>query len=331
MSTYKVPQDVEAEDKLLGPFTFRQFIYLLIVAAAGGIAYGLSQVFIVLAIIPLPVILFFGALALPLRKDQPMEIYLAAIVSFYLKPRKRLWDPDGIESLVEITVPRVVEIQRTKNISEEDADQRFSYLANLVDSEGWAIRGQNTQTGGVVAIADPFYAARQTEDIFDDGGNVARSLDQMMTQADAKRHEEMRVRMQQAIELAPAPMPVAVVAPPTTNLANPVHGHEKVIQPLHDPYTPPVVPTDATTNVGAGKLVPGTPTTAPGQATPTNSTYAIPESQTMPATTSENVIPAGIMSLATNSDLSVEAIAREANRIQQKENDLQDGDVISFR
>ena len=30
MATYKVPQDVEAEDKLLGPFTFRQFIYLLI-------------------------------------------------------------------------------------------------------------------------------------------------------------------------------------------------------------------------------------------------------------------------------------------------------------
>ena len=316
MSTYKVPQDVEAEDKLLGPFTFRQFIYLLIVAAAIAIAYGLSRIFIVLAIIPVPVIVFFGALALPLRKDQPMEIYLAAIVSFYLKPRKRLWDPDGIESLVEITVPRVIEIQRTKDITQEDADRRFSYLANLVDSEGWAIRGQNTQLGGVVAMPDPFYSAKQTEDVFDDGGNVARSLDQMMTQADTRRHEEMRVRMQQAIELAPAPMPVAVVTPPATNLANPVHGHEKVIQPLHDPYTQPV----ATIAVGAGKLVPGTPIAPPEAAT-----------STMPATTSENVIPAGIMNLATNSDLSVEAIAREANRIQQKENDLQDGDVISFR
>ena len=38
MAQYKVPQDVEAEDKLLGPFTFRQFIYLMI--AGGLIAVG---------------------------------------------------------------------------------------------------------------------------------------------------------------------------------------------------------------------------------------------------------------------------------------------------
>ena len=34
-----------------------------------------------------PIALFFGALALPLRKDQPMDVYLAAIISFILKPR----------------------------------------------------------------------------------------------------------------------------------------------------------------------------------------------------------------------------------------------------
>ena len=37
MAEYKVAQDVEAEDKLIGPFSFRQFIYLIIVAIAGEI------------------------------------------------------------------------------------------------------------------------------------------------------------------------------------------------------------------------------------------------------------------------------------------------------
>ena len=133
MATYKVPQDVEADDKLIGPFSFRQFIYLIIVALAGAGAWGLAQIFVGLAIIPLPIILLFGALALPLRKDQPMEIYLAAIVSYYLKPHKRLWDPDGVESLIEITVPKTIEIHRTKDITQADAEQRFSYLANIVD------------------------------------------------------------------------------------------------------------------------------------------------------------------------------------------------------
>jgi hypothetical protein len=95
MATYKVPQDVEADDKLIGPFSFRQFIYLLVVAGMIALAWGLSHLFIGLAIIPVPVILLFGALALPLRKDQPMEIYLAAMISFYLKPRVRTWDVFG--------------------------------------------------------------------------------------------------------------------------------------------------------------------------------------------------------------------------------------------
>ena len=34
MAEYKVAQDVEAEDKLIGPFSFRQFIYLIIAAVA---------------------------------------------------------------------------------------------------------------------------------------------------------------------------------------------------------------------------------------------------------------------------------------------------------
>jgi len=43
MATYKVPQDVEADDKLIGPFSFRQFIYLIIVAGFILIAWGLAQ------------------------------------------------------------------------------------------------------------------------------------------------------------------------------------------------------------------------------------------------------------------------------------------------
>ena len=93
MAQYKVPQDVEADDKLLGPFSFRQFVYLLIAGGLLALAIGLFQLFPLLAIIPLPPILLLVALALPLRKDQPMETYLAALVSYYLKPHVRLWTP----------------------------------------------------------------------------------------------------------------------------------------------------------------------------------------------------------------------------------------------
>ena len=109
MAQYKVPQDVEADDKLIGPFSFRQFVYLLIAGGLIALAVGLFQLFPLLAIIPLIPTLLFLALALPLKKDQPMETYLAAIVSYYLKPRTRLWTPGQRESIILITAPKLVE------------------------------------------------------------------------------------------------------------------------------------------------------------------------------------------------------------------------------
>lgn len=242
MANYKVPQDVEADDKLIGPFSFRQFIYLIIVALAGLMAWGLGQLFIGLAVIPLPVILFFGALALPLRKDQPMEIYLAAIISYYLKPHRRLWDPEGIETFIEITAPRVQEVQRSKNISQDDAEQRFSYLANIVDSQGWAIRGVN---GPVVANSamnsDVFLEAQSAQDVLDNSNEVSQSFDMMMNERTEQLREEARARMFAA--------PAAPVTPdPATPVYNPYPTdiHQTVVQPIDDPshvYTPPAAQT----------------------------------------------------------------------------------------
>ena len=141
MAQYKVPQDVEAEDKLLGPFSFRQFVYLLIAAGCIALAVALFQIVPVLAIIPAIPALFFVILALPLKKDQPMETYLAALVSYYLKPRTRTWTPGQRESTIDITAPKIVDDNRTRDITGEEATHRLSFLANIVDTGGRAIKG----------------------------------------------------------------------------------------------------------------------------------------------------------------------------------------------
>ena len=82
MAQYKVPQDVEADDKLIGPFSFRQFVYLLVAAGLVALCIPLFNIFPLLIILPAPFILFLLALSLPLKKDQPMETYLSAVISF---------------------------------------------------------------------------------------------------------------------------------------------------------------------------------------------------------------------------------------------------------
>lgn len=326
MAVYKVAQDVEADDKLIGPFSFKQFIYLIIVAISIALAWGLSRLFIGLAIIPLPLILFFGALALPLRKDQPMEVYLGALVSFYLKPRRRIWEPDGIESLIEITAPKVIEVQRTKSISETEAERRLSYLADIADTQGWAVR-HTAQPMNNSMISDAYFEAQQTEDILDVNGGVSQSFGTMINQADERRKQDMMARMQQVSQAPPAVAPVIVppIADPYTTLNPP---QQTLAQPQPQTYVQPdpsvqfnpypnAIHQSVIQPLEQNAQLPSAPVAqqAPTVTTPPAQLAVVGQP---PTTTSENVISPDIINLASNNDLSIETIQREASRIQQK-------------
>ncbi len=351
MATYKVPQDVEADDKLIGPFSFRQFIYLIIVVMAGALAWGLGTLFIGLAVIPLPIILLFGALALPLRKDQPMEIYLAALVSFYLKPRQRLWDPEGIESMIEITAPKVVEVSRVKDLSQDEAEQRLNYLASLVDSRGWAIRGVST-IQNTAMNTDVYLEAQSADDVLDTSTSVAQNFDQMMARSTERVREEARARMmqpQQAAQPVVQPVPLAtpvaqVTQPPIQPLPQP--SPQAVAVPQASPSiapTPSSLSTEAVllpvpefnpypefnqaviqplghehqAIVDAPSAVAQPPLAAPPAAQQPQATPQPPQDDSL-LSTSDSELSAGIISLANDSDLSIETIAHQADRLAKK-------------
>ena len=217
MAVYKVPQDVEAEDKLLGPFSMRQFIYLIIAAMGIAIGWALAQVLLPLALIPAPMVILFLVLALPLKKDQPMETYLMAIVSFhFIKPRRRMWQPDGITSLVEITAPKEVEPERTKNISAEEAGSRLDYLTTIVDSRGWAIRGGQPAASGNLS-SDLYAEADTASDMLGESNAATQNFDRLISEQQQQTQASAYRAMQQAQTTAPPHTPPqAPHTPPTS-------------------------------------------------------------------------------------------------------------------
>ena len=192
MAQYKVPQDVEAEDKLLGPFSFRQFVYLLVAAGCIALAVAFWQIFPALAIIPALPALFFIVLALPLKKDQPMETYLAAIVSYYLKPRTRMWTPGQRDSTIMISAPKNEDDTRARDLTGEEATHRLSFLADIVDTEGQAIKGMNGHMNEDIVVE-----ANSTSDIFEN--NHFDSLESTIAKDENARHEEVVREMREAI------------------------------------------------------------------------------------------------------------------------------------
>lgn len=284
MATYKVPQDVEAEDRLLGPFTFRQFVYLLIAAIAGALAAALFQIFPLLAILPLPVVIFFLILALPLKKDQPMETYLAAIVSFYMKPNKRFWRPGQGETTIQITAPKIVEKSRTRDISEEEASHRLSFLSNLVDSEGYAIRGNHNGNFTENFIAD----TEDVNDFMDDSQN--QNLINLMQKEKVARHAEIINQMKAAINNTENVMGPATISSHQATLgSNPFSQNQTTMsqtssnQPTPNPFT---------------------------------QNQTIQNTNTL-ANRNQSILNSNYQNLANNQNFSINTISKEANRYRE--------------
>jgi hypothetical protein len=144
MGTYKVPQNVEAEDKILGPLTLKQFIYAII-----GIGYGflmfaiLRSVILLWLLIGVPPMLFLLALGLYQKDDQPLETYVIAVAQFIARPKFRKWRKEPIAEVfrVEPPPPKAEPVQRDPS----EVRSQLQQLAELVDTRGWSAKEPELQ------------------------------------------------------------------------------------------------------------------------------------------------------------------------------------------
>ncbi len=349
MAQYKVPQDVEAEDKLLGPLTLRQVIYAFIAAGLGFVAYLLFQIFPLLAVIPVPFILFLLILVIPFKKDQPMEVYLAALINFNLKPNKRFWNPGQRESTILITAPKTIEGPRIRAISEDEASHRLSFLADIVDSNGQAVR-ENWNS----SMQDEYIAeAASTPDVYENYD--AETLTSRVADQTTNHHDEAVEKMRAAIAEVEATQNFSSSVPASST---PTITHGFGPAPLQSPSTqtiqtptpqpaqttpPPFAqPTPAVQPIQQPQIAPtqpSVPVTQPIQnPAPTQPTTLITPAQPQPipapfeTITSTPNNPAKAMAmeqLAHNDSYSVATIAQQANRINSNISNINNNSNIN--
>lgn len=213
MAQYKVIQDIEAEDKLLGPLSLKGLIYagiaafLIFINFRLALASSLGSFRWIIILILLPPMVLFAVLASPLGRDQPTEVWLLSHVRFFLKPKRRIWDQSGISHLVTITAPKKIERQLTKGFSQTEVNSRLKALAMTLDSRGWAVKNVNLNLGGVPGYLEdtendsdrlvgasslpqptPVSDVQAADDILDEDNNpIARYFKGLVQQKDAQR------------------------------------------------------------------------------------------------------------------------------------------------
>jgi len=317
MGQYKVPQNVESEDKIIGALTLKQFIYTVVGVMIGVASFLiLRKAPVVMLIVGLPPTALFLMLGLYQRQDQPFEALFLSLVSFTAKPRRRLWIKEPIEEVFKIEAPKVV-----KTVTQRDPHEvrgQLEQLSQVVDTRGWGNKAAELQepSGNEAGLESEGRLVMPDLATTDDpgGGDISVADDILDIQnnpnLDRLIQDQSKNIRAEAVAKLKSTTPASATAAPITQPATP--------QP------------QGITSIGSSNLVTDQP--LPGSVTQPSAPSSAATTQTAPAnpsTTGMTVNPLdGILKLAMESqDLPVSQVAAQANRQQA----LAEGQSVSLR
>jgi len=131
---FQVPQNIDLKDKIVGPMTLEQFIYVLVGGMLDYIAFIIFDLsaFILIAI---PITAFFLAMAFAKFQDQPFPKFLQNLIIFLFVPKTRTWNKESKPIKIvsrKIEKPKEPAIE-SKKIPQGEIDR----LAQILDNRGW--------------------------------------------------------------------------------------------------------------------------------------------------------------------------------------------------
>lgn len=121
MYQFQVPQFIEVEDKIFGPLTLKQFLYVL---GGGSIIFLLYAFlpFFLMILLAAPVAVLFGALAFYKINGQPLVKILEGALEHYTKSRLFIWK-------------KIERPQKTSSISGSTPNTPGLFLPKLTESK----------------------------------------------------------------------------------------------------------------------------------------------------------------------------------------------------
>lgn len=142
---YKIPQNVGIEDKIVGPLTLRQLIFLAVGFGISYVMFAIASKLYELNILEYIVILIpaviSAALALIKINNVTLTKFIFMFLQFSIKPKKRFWDHRGIANIVspDLTEGKTQAVPETSTVIEDKAKKasNLSQLSQVLDSGGF--------------------------------------------------------------------------------------------------------------------------------------------------------------------------------------------------
>lgn len=128
---FKVPQFIDVEDKIFGPFTFRQFAYL---AGGGGLVYLCLKLLPLMfgILLAMPIAAFALALTFMKINDKPFIDTVQAFIKYHSHSRLYLWKKQESKTMQR---PADITITPQARALDKSNLQTLSWSLDVIDTK----------------------------------------------------------------------------------------------------------------------------------------------------------------------------------------------------
>lgn len=139
---FRVPQFIDIEDKIFGPFTFKQFAYILGAGGFGFILWSLIPIKIIAIIFIVPVSGFFLALAFFKVNDRPFVEVVENFLKYHSNNKIYVWQQSMPKEITKDPISSKIQSANesvSKNIllpkSKESRLHEISFGLDVLDKD----------------------------------------------------------------------------------------------------------------------------------------------------------------------------------------------------
>ncbi len=127
---FAVPQFVDVKDKVFGPLTTQQFLYIM-----AGVGLGLIEYFTVsipvFVILVIPTAALFLAFAFYKVNGRPFYFFLANTLNFLIKPTRRMWHRDPLLPKTKASTAEIRDEKIQRGTLKKEGLDRLSHILDF--------------------------------------------------------------------------------------------------------------------------------------------------------------------------------------------------------
>ena len=159
---FQVPQNIDLEDKIVGPLTLKNFLILLFGGMFIYLLFFIPMPRAITIIIAIPLGIILLAISFIKVQDQSFPRFFLSLIYYMLRPKKRLWNQNAIKPEVKIknkTQKEAIAHPDKQNLSA----QQIAKLAAIVDTKGWRPVTSETVNGEEINLENRIKSAPETK------------------------------------------------------------------------------------------------------------------------------------------------------------------------